>query len=153
MRVTDLEEAAWGLLVNISVGDGEWKSQTPEWQEAAARWREQYHAKLAESEDDRLSKLEQAMVSLAVSVAGLQTLALQGNTGGALTQWELARQYEPDREIEMLDGSKIQVKDVPLGEDGMPEEEWAMEHCPCETHEEKRKAAAAAEAARTGQYL
>ncbi len=37
----DLLEAAWGIIANA--GGGDWTTQTPEWQEAAARWRDAYH--------------------------------------------------------------------------------------------------------------
>lgn len=49
--MTDLNEAAWGLIANA--GNGDWTTQTPEWQEAAARWRDRYHAEFA-SEPDAL---------------------------------------------------------------------------------------------------
>jgi hypothetical protein len=44
---SDLIEAAWGIIANA--GGGNWKLETPEWQEAAARWREAYHRMLATS--------------------------------------------------------------------------------------------------------
>jgi hypothetical protein len=34
-------EAAWGIIANA--GGGNWDTQTPEWQEAAKKWREAYH--------------------------------------------------------------------------------------------------------------
>jgi hypothetical protein len=40
----DLTEAAWGIIANA--GSGDWSRETPEWQEAAARWRDAYHATL-----------------------------------------------------------------------------------------------------------
>lgn len=163
MRVTDLEEAAWGLLVNISVGDGEWESQTPEWQEAAARWREQYHAKLGEKEtspEDRLSNLERDLGGVTQAVMLLQTLAMaqgmrQSMEGAGPSKWQVAQDLDPDAEVELVDGSKIKIKDVPLGEDGQPEEEWAMKNCPCETHKAKRRALAEAKDGppQTGLYL
>jgi len=36
---------AWGLVANA--GGGDWETQTPEWQEAAAAWRDAYHLTLA----------------------------------------------------------------------------------------------------------
>ena len=42
----DLLEFAWGVIANVSGGD--WKKQSPEWQEAVIRWREQYHQILDE---------------------------------------------------------------------------------------------------------
>ena len=42
-KIKDLGDAAemlWIVLANVSGGD--WKKQTPEWQEAAARWRDNY---------------------------------------------------------------------------------------------------------------
>lgn len=40
-----LAEAAWGIIANA--GQGNWDIQTPEWREAAARWRDRYHADLS----------------------------------------------------------------------------------------------------------
>lgn len=40
----DMLEAAWGIIANA--GGGNWKLETPEWQEAAARWRDEYHRTL-----------------------------------------------------------------------------------------------------------
>ena len=37
----DLIEAAWGLIANA--GEGNWETQTSDWQEAAAKWRDNYH--------------------------------------------------------------------------------------------------------------
>jgi len=42
----DLLEAAWGLIANVSHGD--WKVQSEDWQQAAALWREQYHATMGQ---------------------------------------------------------------------------------------------------------
>lgn len=38
----DLCEDAWGLISNA--GGGNWKKETSEWQGAAAKWREAWHA-------------------------------------------------------------------------------------------------------------
>jgi hypothetical protein len=40
--VADAAEMLWVVLANVSGGD--WTKQTPEWQEAAARWRDYYFA-------------------------------------------------------------------------------------------------------------
>jgi len=40
----DLDYKAWVLLANVSEGD--WTKQTPEWREAALRWREAFHESL-----------------------------------------------------------------------------------------------------------
>jgi hypothetical protein len=40
----DLAYSAWVLLANVSGGD--WTKQTPEWQEAVVRWRDEFHASL-----------------------------------------------------------------------------------------------------------
>jgi len=39
-----LLEAAWGLIANA--GGGNWQTQCVEWRQAAAHWRDWYHAKL-----------------------------------------------------------------------------------------------------------
>jgi hypothetical protein len=38
---TDLPEVAWIIIANA--GGGDWTKETPEWQEAAIRWRDAYH--------------------------------------------------------------------------------------------------------------
>jgi hypothetical protein len=38
---SDLMEWAWGIIANA--GGGNWDLETPEWQEAAAKWRDAYH--------------------------------------------------------------------------------------------------------------
>ena len=40
----DLSYKAWVLLANVS--DGDWTKQTPEWQEAVVRWRDEFHTSL-----------------------------------------------------------------------------------------------------------
>lgn len=40
----DLIPAAWGIIANA--GGGDWGRETPEWQEAATRWRDAYHETL-----------------------------------------------------------------------------------------------------------
>lgn len=42
----DLLEFAWGVIANVSGSN--WDKQSPEWQDAAKRWRDQYHARLDE---------------------------------------------------------------------------------------------------------
>ena len=41
MKEADLLEAAWGVIANA--GGGDWKTQTPAWQEAAKDWRAEFH--------------------------------------------------------------------------------------------------------------
>ena len=40
----DLAYTAWTIIANVSEGD--WSKQTEEWQGAAIRWRDQFHAAL-----------------------------------------------------------------------------------------------------------
>lgn len=40
----DLLHAAWALIANAS--GGRWEEETPEWQAAARRWRDAWHATL-----------------------------------------------------------------------------------------------------------
>lgn len=40
----DLAYTAWTIIANVSEGD--WSKQTEEWQGAATRWRDQFHARL-----------------------------------------------------------------------------------------------------------
>jgi len=42
LAMRDAGEMLWVVLANVSGGD--WTLQTPEWQEAAARWRDAYFA-------------------------------------------------------------------------------------------------------------
>jgi hypothetical protein len=39
---TDTDEAAWGIIANVE----DWTTQRPDWQAAAARWRDHYHHRL-----------------------------------------------------------------------------------------------------------
>ena len=41
----DFAYTAWVLLANVSEGD--WTKQTPQWQAAAARWRDRWFAALS----------------------------------------------------------------------------------------------------------
>ncbi len=41
---SDLLYQAWGVIANVSQGD--WAQQTPEWQDAAKRWRDAWHETL-----------------------------------------------------------------------------------------------------------
>lgn len=50
----DLIEAAWGIIANVSESD--WSKQTPEWQAAAVRWRDRYHALLDTYANDKEGK-------------------------------------------------------------------------------------------------
>jgi hypothetical protein len=45
-------EMLWVVLANVSEGD--WKKQPQEWQDAAARWRDEYHKALAAYEKVRI---------------------------------------------------------------------------------------------------
>lgn len=47
----DLIETAWALIANA--GGGDWDRESPEWREAAAKWRDRFHAQLPQS--DQLS--------------------------------------------------------------------------------------------------
>jgi hypothetical protein len=44
VQMADAAEMLWVVLANVSGGD--WTQQSPEWQEAAARWRDNYFAAL-----------------------------------------------------------------------------------------------------------
>ena len=47
MSTDEVIMAAWGLIANA--GEGNWERETPEWQEAALRWRdEMFHPWLDE---------------------------------------------------------------------------------------------------------
>jgi hypothetical protein len=46
--MADAAEMLWVVLANVSGGD--WTKQTPEWQEAAARWRDYYFAAKVEAD-------------------------------------------------------------------------------------------------------
>ncbi len=46
--MADAAEMLWIVLANVSEGD--WTKQTPEWQEAAARWRDNYFAALKQTQ-------------------------------------------------------------------------------------------------------
>jgi hypothetical protein len=48
--MADAAEMLWVVLANVSGGD--WTKQTQEWQEAAARWRDNYFAAVANAAAD-----------------------------------------------------------------------------------------------------
>jgi hypothetical protein len=54
----DLLEAAWILIANA--GEGDWTRESDDWQQAAAKWRDRWHAWLdehihgAQSDEDRI---------------------------------------------------------------------------------------------------
>ena len=51
-RKMEALELAWGLIANA--GGGDWSNETPEWQEAAERWRDEYwHPLLGDNEEER----------------------------------------------------------------------------------------------------
>ena len=41
VKLGNILEAAWGVIANA--GGGNWEIETKDWQEAAARWRDNYH--------------------------------------------------------------------------------------------------------------
>ncbi len=43
--MSELTYDAWGVIANVSEGD--WTKQPQEWQDAAKRWRDDFHASLA----------------------------------------------------------------------------------------------------------
>lgn len=49
--MADAAERLWVVLANVSGGD--WTTQTQEWQEAAARWRDHYFAVLGDGDDGK----------------------------------------------------------------------------------------------------
>lgn len=52
LRLMDALELAWGVIANVDGGD--WTGQSPEWQQAAARWRdEQWHPALDRTREVR----------------------------------------------------------------------------------------------------
>ncbi len=44
-QLWNLCETAWGIIANA--GEGSWKREAAGWQEAAAKWRDRWHAALA----------------------------------------------------------------------------------------------------------
>jgi hypothetical protein len=62
----DAIEAAWGIIANA--GGGDWTKETPEWQEAAARWRDtvlpDLSARLAEAKQPSRWAIEYAIERL-----------------------------------------------------------------------------------------
>jgi hypothetical protein len=43
-RAVELCYIAWTIIANA--GDGNWERESEEWQEAAKRWRDEFHAEL-----------------------------------------------------------------------------------------------------------
>lgn len=48
----DLLELAWVIIANA--GGGDWERESKEWQEAAAKWRDDYHASIESDDTKRL---------------------------------------------------------------------------------------------------
>jgi len=48
---TELVDWAWTIICNA--GGGDWTKETPDWQDAAARFRDAYHAELADRGRDK----------------------------------------------------------------------------------------------------
>lgn len=60
---------------------------------------------------------------------------------------------DPSREVETLHGI-VQLQDIPMGPEGYPTEDWAMENCTCPVHEARRQARDSGNgSSNTGQYL
>jgi hypothetical protein len=57
-KAQDHLETAWGVIANAGVSLGDWKSMTPEWQDAAEKWRDEWHKML--SANARLDRPEGA---------------------------------------------------------------------------------------------
>lgn len=49
-RALDLDLAYWAWTVIANVSQGRWDEQTEEWQHAATRWRDAFHAALSKNE-------------------------------------------------------------------------------------------------------
>ena len=47
IKLADAAEMLWAVLANVSGGD--WTKQNGEWQEAAAKWRDNYFKVIAEA--------------------------------------------------------------------------------------------------------
>lgn len=41
-KAQDHLETAWGVIANAGVSLGDWSSMTPEWREAAEKWRDEW---------------------------------------------------------------------------------------------------------------
>lgn len=46
-KAQDHLETAWGVIANAGVSLGDWNSMTPEWREAAEKWRDEWHRMLS----------------------------------------------------------------------------------------------------------
>jgi hypothetical protein len=46
-KAQDHLEIAWGVIANAGVSLGDWSSMTPEWREAAEKWRDRWHEMLS----------------------------------------------------------------------------------------------------------
>jgi hypothetical protein len=42
-KAKDHLETAWGVIASAGVSPGDWSSMTPEWYEAARKWRDEWH--------------------------------------------------------------------------------------------------------------
>jgi len=57
----DMLELAWGIIANA--GGGNWKTQTKDWQKAAAEWRDKYHNLLKGQNEAERGYEKQTMAS------------------------------------------------------------------------------------------
>lgn len=57
--LADSAEMLWVVLANVNEGD--WTKQTPEWQEAAKRWRDNYFGAVAKKDHSELDQLNKFM--------------------------------------------------------------------------------------------
>lgn len=53
-RLADSAEMLWVCLANVNEGD--WTKQTPEWQEAAKRWRDNYFGAVVKKDHSELDQ-------------------------------------------------------------------------------------------------
>ncbi len=153
--LADAAEMLWVVLANVSGGD--WTKQSPEWQAAAARWRDNYFASLSvipkatvDPYDDFFTDYEEldheeqymkrtvrwGVVSAIVLGVFLALWLLSGDTrpeaAGAITQVDVTiRQYTIRNSAGNVDFFRVGLDKgelvISLGHD-LPLAKWLREH-------------------------
>lgn len=87
--VDDLLMFAWGLIANA--GEGDWSRESEEWNIAARKWRDQFHARLDVARKQRESVTQLEVLS-GTPLSGGDFVVKLSTTQVSLIAWALQRQ-------------------------------------------------------------
>lgn len=90
---------AWTIIANA--GQGDWGRESEEWQEAARRWRDQYHARLDEADPgiQRVWRFSYENGHATVELGGVQVSSLTANGESWVRRTELDSLYDSLRTL------------------------------------------------------